>query len=160
MKMNLEKILKTVSIVQAHPDMMTSEQISKWFSVLRTLESVRIYDPDGATHLRCAHGAFQGKFSIHFGTIARMDVTLTQVYPGSKKYSVTSVTKYYNGTMSQHGTKEYNTLQREVLRQQELFQQQQRESAHRAIEHHQMHVQQHMQHVHQHHVMMHHHHNF
>jgi hypothetical protein len=155
MKMNLEKIIKTISIVERHPDMMTSEQISKWFSVLRTLESVRIYDPDGATDLRCAHGTLQGKFSIHFGTIARMDVVLTRVHPESKKYSVSSKTEYYNGGKSYHGTKRPNVLQQEILRQQVFFQEQQHTAARHAVEHNMSQMQHHMQHV----AMAHHHHN-
>jgi hypothetical protein len=152
----MQKLLKLISIAERHPDMMTVEQISEWMSVLRTLESVRVVDPDGATHLRCAHGVFQGKFSVLFGNIAKMDVVLTRVHPESKKYSVSSKTEYYNVGKSYHGTKHPNTWQRELLRQQEFFQEQQRETMHRAVEQHQHAVQHHMQHV----AMVHHHHHF
>lgn len=157
--MELQKMLKLISVAQAHPDTMSAEQVAEWMSTLQALRGVWLNDVSGASHLRCRDGVFQSNFSIHFGNVAKMDVTLIQVAPGSKKYSVKSTTEYFNGTKSQHGTKGYNTLQQEILRQQELFQQRQHDSARNAIEHHQQHVRQHMQHVmlHNH---IHHHNNF
>jgi hypothetical protein len=153
----MQKMLRKVSLVQAHPDTMSAEQVGEWFSVLSTLEGVRLDDVSGATPIRCKQGCLQSKFTIHFGNIAKMDVVLTQVYPGSRKYSVSSVTEYFNGTKYHHGTKEYNTVQREFLRQQELFQQQQHATMQRVAEH----QHQHMVTQHHHNVMLqHHHHNF
>jgi hypothetical protein len=157
--MELQKLLKKVAVIQAHPDMMTADQIVEWFSVLRTIKDVRIDDTSGATPIRCKNGVFQSKFSIYVGDIAKINVTLTQVCHGSKKYSVSSTTEYCNGMKASHGTKEYNTVQKEVLRQQELFQQQQRASMRHAIEHHQHNMHQYMQH-HMLHYHLHHHNHF
>jgi hypothetical protein len=154
--MELDKILKKVAIIQAHPNMMTSDQIAEWMSVLRGMKNIRIDDVSGATPTRCAQGCLQSKFSIYVASVAKIDITLTKVHYESKKYSVSSATEYFNGAKSQHGAKEYNTIQREFLRQQELFQQQQHATMRCVAEHH----HQHMMMQHHHNVVMHHHHNF
>jgi hypothetical protein len=151
--MELQKLLNKVSVIEAHPGMMSAEQVVEWYNFLRTMKDVRIEDKDGASHLRCKHGCFQSKFVIHVGDIAKINVTLTQVHPESKKYSVHSVTEYCNGSKSQHGAKEYNTWQKEVAQQQNLFRQQHHSSARHAVAQHQ-----HMVHQHQQHVLLHHHH--
>jgi hypothetical protein len=145
--MELQKMLKKISFVRAHPDMMTASQVDEWFKVLYTLEGARIDDVSGATPIRCKQGCLQSKFTIHFGNIAKMDVILTRVHPESKKYSVSSRTEYCNGFKFEHGAKKPNTWQQEVLRQQDFFMQQQHAATQHAIDMHQQHVNQHMQHV-------------
>jgi hypothetical protein len=156
----MEKLLNKVAVINAHPDIMSGEQVGVWFEVLRGMKDVRVDDISGATPIRCVQGCTQSKFSVYVAGIARIDVVLTRIHPESKKYSVSSMTEYYNVGKSYHGAKKPNTWQRELLRQQEFFQEQQRASVEHAIAMHQQHVNDHMQHVHQHHVMMHHHHNF
>jgi hypothetical protein len=150
----MEKMIKKIRIVEAHPKTMSAGQISEWMEVLQTIDGLRVHDLPGNTPERCKKGCMQSIFVIHFGNIAEMVVTLDQMTPGSRDYLVSSRTIFYNGEPSNNGG---NTHQREVLRQQELFMQQHHAATQHAIEQHQLHVNQHM-----HHVMMahHHHHNF
>jgi hypothetical protein len=166
----MEKMIKFISTVQAHPNEMSPNQIEEWLEVLRMTKGVRVQELTANTVKRCKEGSLRCIVMIYFGDIAEMSVILDRLDDGSK-YSVTSDVFFYN---YQNNLKKEDSLhqrevlhqqnlfqehQREFLRQQELFQQQQqRESAQRAVEQHQMHVQQHMQHV-----MLHnhiHHHNF
>jgi hypothetical protein len=94
--MTAEKTLRRISIIEQHPDVMSIDKIIEWLSVLRTLEGVRVVDIDAVTNLLSTQGALNGKFSLYFDDVAKITITLTPIYPGSREYSVTSSTKYLN----------------------------------------------------------------
>jgi hypothetical protein len=92
----MEKLLNKIAIIQAHPDMMSSEQVGEWFSAMNTLDDVRIEDLSAPTPVRCKQHCAKSIFILHFKGVAKMYFTLTQVDYGSDKYYVTSVTEYNN----------------------------------------------------------------
>jgi hypothetical protein len=157
----MDKMLKLISVIQSHPDIMSPDQIEKWLGTLRTLKGVRVQELTPNTVRRCKEGSLRCIIAIYFGDIAEMSVILDRVDYG--KYSVKSDVFFYSYNTSENNLKQQhnnfmNHIHEQHMRQsQQWHQQQGHRSLMNHIHEHQRFVHEHM---HQHHVMMHHHHNF
>jgi hypothetical protein len=91
----MEKTLKKISVLEQHPDKMSFNQLFDWLSMLHKLEGVSIDDINVMTYLLSPDDEENGEFLLYIDDVAVMTFTITQTYPGSREYLVTSVTKYF-----------------------------------------------------------------